>query len=400
MIQLTDIQSAYARIQEHIYLSPCPRSESLSRALGCEVYLKLDNLQMTGSFKERGALNKILQLTPAQKAAGVIAASAGNHAQAVAHAAALCELRATIVMPETTPLTKLRGTREFGADIVLHGDGYDDAYGRACELQQQYGYTLIHAFDDADIIAGQGTLGLELMQQVPDMDVVVVPVGGGGLIAGIATAIKAHKPAVRIVGVEADSIPAMQASTEAGEVTPWRTVSTIADGIAVATVGNMTLPIVRRLVDEWLQVSEDEIAAAIMTLLEQEKTLAEGAGAVGFAALANGRIDNISGKKIVIVISGGNIDSTMLSRILERGLESDGRLFHLKVVAADKPGSIARLTALLAELQANVLQIRQSHSITEVALGEVEIVLSLETRGQEHKQQIMTRLTDSGFKYH
>jgi len=397
MVQLDNIQDAYARIKDHIYLSPCAHSESLSAQLGCQLYLKLDNLQMTGSFKERGALNKILQLSEEQKAKGVIAASAGNHAQAVAHAARLSGIQATIVMPETTPLTKIRGTEAFGAQIILHGDGFDAAFAKALELQKQHNYTLIHAFDDEEVIAGQGTLGLELLQQVPDLDVVVVPVGGGGLIAGIATAIKAQRPQARIVGVEASLMPAMTMSVKAGKVKPWHTVKTIADGIAVATVGSITLPIVQSLVSDIVTVSEEETASAIMSLLEREKTLAEGAGAVGFAAMRNHRIEDVSGKKVVVVISGGNIDMSMLSRILERGLESDGRLANLRVIVSDKPGSIAELATLLAEQKANILHITQNRSITEVQLGETEVELTLETRGQAHVEAIQKVIRAQGF---
>ena len=397
MIELADIRAAYERIKDQIYLSPCAHSEMLSNMLGCQVYLKLDNLQMTGSFKERGALNKILQLTDEQKARGVIAASAGNHAQAVAHAAKLSGIHAIIVMPETTPLNKIRGTEAFDATIVLHGDGFDDAFAKAVELQAQHGYTLIHAFDDDEVIAGQGTLGLELLQQVPDMDVVVVPIGGGGLIAGIATAIKAERPRVRIVGVEASLMPAMTMSVKAGKVKPWQTMKTIADGIAVATVGSKTLPIVQALVSDIITVSEEETASAIMALLEREKILAEGAGAVGFAALSNHRIHDVTDKKVVIIISGGNIDMSMLSRILERGLESDGRLVNLKVVVSDKPDSIAQLATLLATEKANILRISQSRSITEVQLGETEVELTLETRGRKHADGIIDQIRSCGF---
>jgi threonine dehydratase len=397
MLELSDIEQAYERIKDQIYLSPCAHSEMLSKMLGCQLYLKLDNLQMTGSFKERGALNKILQLSDEQKSKGVIAASAGNHAQAVAHAAKLSGIQATIVMPETTPLTKIRGTEAFGAKIVLHGDGFDAAFAKAAELQKQHDYTLIHAFDDDQVIAGQGTLGLELLQQVPDMDVVVVPIGGGGLISGIATAIKSAKPNVRVVGVEASLMPAMTMSVKAGKVKPWQTMKTIADGIAVATVGSKTLPIVQALVSDIVTVSEDETAAAIMTLLEREKTLAEGAGAVGFAALSNHRVEDVAGKKVVVVISGGNIDMSMLSRILERGLESDGRLANMQVIVSDKPGSIAQLATLLAEEKANILHISQTRSITEVQLGETEVELTLETRGQDHVEHIKERIRAQGY---
>jgi threonine dehydratase len=398
MVTLADIQEARSRIGDAIYQSPCVHSETLSRLTGCELYLKLENLQMTGSFKDRGALNKILQLDEQQKAAGVITASAGNHAQGVAHAARLCGIQATIVMPETTPLAKLRGTRELGAEIVLAGSCYDEAYEKACELQQSRGYTFIHAFDDSAIIAGQGTIGLELLEQVPTLEAVIVPIGGGGLIAGIATAIRESHPEVEIFGVEAERLPAMKMSVAAQRVIPLRSANTIADGISVARVGEQTLHIVSQQVAEIVTVSEEDIAAAIMTLLEREKTLAEGAGAVGFAALMQQRLPSVKGKKVVVVISGGNIDMTMLSRILERGLENDGRLAYVTVVVPDKPDSIARLATLIARQDANILHITQNRHAGEVQLEETEVELTLETRGHEHVQKIIEALVQNGIQ--
>jgi threonine dehydratase len=394
---LADVHAARDRIKDAIYMTPCARSETLSQLLGCELYLKLENLQITGSFKERGALNKILQLIPEQMAAGVIAASAGNHAQGVAHVARKYAIPATIVMPETTPLAKIHGTRALGATIILHGSSYDEAYDKAVELQQQQGTTLIHAFDDTDVIAGQGTIGLELLQQLPDMDMVVVPVGGGGLIAGIALAIKQTRPAVQIIGVEAERMPAMQTSLASGKPERLRFANTIADGISVAKVGHYTLPIVKDYVSGMVTVTEEQIALAIMTLLEQEKTLAEGAGAVGFAALHYQQINDIKGKKVVVIISGGNIDMTMLARILERGLQSDGRLARLKVIMPDKPGNIAELAALIAEHHANILEISQNRSVSEVELGETEIELLLEARGWQHVNAITDSIRKHGY---
>lgn len=396
MINLKDIEEARARISAGIYLSPCPFTETLSRMTGCGLYLKLENLQMTGSFKERGALNKILCLSEAQKTCGIIAASAGNHAQGVAHAAQVGGLKCTIVMPETTPLSKIRGTQELGAEIVLHGVGYDDASAKAAELQNEHGYTLIHAFDDDDVIAGQGTIGLELIEQVADLDVVVVPVGGGGLISGIAAVMKALKPEVRVIGVESERLPAMRDSLKAGKVSSASMASTIADGIAVCNIGDRTFPMVQQYVDEMVTVSEEETAAAIMMLLDREKTLAEGAGAVGFAAIYNGKINNLEGKKVVSILSGGNIDMNLLSRIIKRGLEHDGRLTELKVVLPDRPGSIARIASLIAKQGANIFDITQSQWVTDVKLGEREIVLQLETKGHDQAQTIIDALRKEG----
>ncbi len=396
-LNLADIQTACQRIKDVIEKTPCDYSEVLSRRYGCQIYLKLENLQITGSFKARGAFNKMLQLTAEQRAAGVIAASAGNHAQGVAYVARQLGIEATIVMPETTPLAKIRGTEEFGASIVLHGSRYAEAFEKACELQQQHGYTFIHAFDDLQIIAGQGTLGLEVLEQVPDLDMLVVPIGGGGLIAGSAIAIKQTRPEVRIIGVEAERIPAMKTSIEVGHIEPYHPANTIADGISITTVGQHTYPLVKQYVDEVVTVSEEHIAAAIMELLEREKTLAEGAGAVGFAALSHGGIENINDKKIVIVVSGGNIDMTMLQVILERGMEHDGRLARLKVVIPDKPGNIAKLASLVAAQQANILEIYQHHSVSEVDIGETEVEMVLEAKGRAHIEAIIDSIHQSGY---
>jgi threonine dehydratase len=397
MITLADIQAARQRIGTAVFLSPCAYTETLSHLTACKLFLKLENLQMTGSFKDRGALNKILLLNAAQKAAGIIAASAGNHAQGVAHAAKLNGIKAVIVMPETTPLAKIRGTRELGAEIVLHGSGYDEAFARAQALQEIHGYTFIHAFDDPDIIAGQGTIGLELLEQAPDMDLVVVPVGGGGLIAGIAAAVKALRPQIRLIGVQSARLPAMKESLAVGQIQPLPPASTLADGIAVAVVGKHTFPLVNRWVEDIVTVTEEEIAYAIMVLLEREKTLAEGAGAVGVAALLNGKIKDIADKRVVTVISGGNIDMTLLSRIIERGLETDGRLATLKVIVPDKPGSFAALATRVAALGANIFQMSQSRSMSEVQLGQTEVELTLETKGWEHVNDILATLREGGF---
>ena len=398
VLSLSDIQSARERIKDKVELTPCDYSEILSRIYGCHIYLKLENLQITGSFKPRGAMNKVLQLSTEQRDAGVVAASAGNHAQGVAYAARQLGITATIVMPETTPLAKIRGTEELGASIVLYGSRYGEAYDKACELQQQHGYTFIHAFDDPQVIAGQGTIGLEVLEQVPDLDMLLVPIGGGGLIAGCALAIKHNKPEVRIIGTQAERIPSMKASIEAGHIEVQHPANTIADGISIAKVGQHTFPLVKQYVDEIVTVTEESIATAIMMLLEREKTLAEGAGATGFAALSHGRVSNIKDKKIVLVLSGGNIDMTMLTVILERGLENDGRLARLKVVIPDKPGNIAKLASLVAEQHANILEIYQHHSVSEVDIGETEVEMVLEAKGREHVDAIIASIKACGYQ--
>jgi len=395
---LEDIRAARERIGDAVELTPCRRSHRLSTQCGAEVWLKLENLQLTGSFKERGALNKMLLLDDTQRAAGVVAASAGNHAQAVAHSAQSLGIAATIVMPETAPLTKVRGTRAFGAEVVLHGSSYAEAFERARALEAEHGYTLIHAFDDPDVIAGQGTIGLELLDQLPELDTVVVPVGGGGLIAGIAVAVKALRPEVRVIGVQTERMPAMRQSLAAGRIEHLRPTSTIADGISIANVGTHTFPILQRHVEAVHAVGEDAIASAIMRLLEGDKTLAEGAGAVGVASLYEGRVTLASKARAALVVSGGNIDMTRLSVLLERGLETDGRIAHLEVVVPDTPGSIAALASAVAGQRANVLHIYQTRHIGEVELGEIEVELSLETKGHEHVAAIVEAIRATGFR--
>src|SRR5512138_2471886 len=320
MVSVQDVQAALGRIRDRVYLSPCARSETLSRLTGTSAFLKLENLQKTGAYKERGALNKLLSLTESERARGLIAASAGNHAQGVAYHAGRLGVAATIVMPETTPILKVANTRALGARIVLHGASYDEAYAEARRLEQQEGLTFVHPFDDEAVIAGQGTIGLELLEQVPNLDAVLVPVGGGGLVSGVAIALKSVRPEVRVIGVEAEIIPAMQAALEAGKPVTIEGASTIADGIAVKRAGDLTFGHVRKWVDEIVTVSEEEIASAILYLLEKEKTVAEGAGAVSVAALMNHRAAGLSGRQVVAVVSGGNIDVNLVARIIERGL--------------------------------------------------------------------------------
>jgi threonine dehydratase len=396
-VSFSDVQQARQRIGDLVLVTPLTYSEKLSAMTDCRLYLKLENLQMTGAYKERGALSKTLRLSEQEKRAGIVTSSAGNHAQGVAYAAKRIGIPATIVMPETTPLSKVQGTQAFGPSVVLHGNSYDAAFQRAKELQQQHGYTFVHAFDDPDVIAGQGTIGLELLEQNPYWDVIVVPIGGGGLISGIAVAIKETNPKIRIIGVEAAAMPAMHTSLAAGKVTTVSSCSTIAEGIAVATVGSHTFPIVQKYVDDIVMVTEEEIANAVLLLLEQEKTLVEGAGAVGFAALCNRKIEGVAGKNVAVVVSGGNIDLNILSKILERGRVKDGRLTHVKVVLPDKPGSLVELSALMAGHRANILQIVHERSFSHANLGEVQVSFTLETKGHEHAREILTSLAEKGF---
>ncbi len=396
LVTLPDVRAALGRIRDRIYLSPCARSETLSRLTGTHAFLKLENLQMTGAYKERGALNKLLLLSPGERAMGLIAASAGNHAQGVAYHGGRLGVATTIVMPETTPIMKVANTRAHGARVVLHGANFDEAYAEARRLEQAEGLTFIHPFDDPAIIAGQGTVGLELVDQVPDLDAVLVPVGGGGLISGIAVAIKALRPAVRIIGVEAEGIPCMKAALAAGALVTLEPSSTLADGIAVKRAGDLTFEHVKAHVDEMVTVSEEEIASAILYLLEKEKTVTEGAGAVGVAALMNQRVRGLEGKRVVPVISGGNIDVNLIARIIERGLVKDGRLVRVSVNLLDKPGQLAIVSTIISGARANVIEVHHTRAFAS-RFGNTTLQLTLETRGTEHVEEILASLRVEGY---
>ena len=397
-IGLEDVLAARERLGDAVYYSPCPHSIMLSALTGQQVYLKLENLQMTGSFKERGALNRIAKLTPVQAARGVIAASAGNHAQGVAYHATKRGIRAVIVMPLTTPLVKVTATRDFGAEVVLHGASYDEAHVEALRLCAEQGMTFIHPFDDPDVMAGQVTIGLELLEQVPQLEAVVVPIGGGGLIGGIACAIKESRPEIRIVGVETSRLPSMQAAVEAHHPVTIDAATTIADGIAVRRAGDLTLPLVERYVDEIVLVDEDEIASAILMLLEREKTLAEGAGAAALAALLQHRT-SLQGAHTAVLVCGGNIDVTLLSRIIERGMVQDGRLIRLRIVLLDKPGALHDLTRLIASHRANIVDTLHNRAYYGVNLGDTAIDITMETRGRQQVAALLEALTAEGYKH-
>ncbi len=397
-VTLSGIQQARQRIHRNIYLSPAPHSDELSKMTGQHVFLKLDNLQRTGAFKERGALNKILTLTDDQKRCGVIAASAGNHAQAVACHATAHNLRARIVMPLMTPLVKTASTAAYGAEVVLHGANYDEACDEAIRLSQQDNMTFLHPFDDDTVIEGQGTIGLELLEQIPNLEAVVVPIGGGGLIAGIACAIKESNPQIRVIGVQTDRLPSMLRATETGSPVTIPAEATIADGIAVRRAGQRTLPLVQRYVDELVTVDEEEIAKAILVLLEREKTLAEGAGAVALAALLQNKT-TLSGQRTAVVIGGGNIDVSLLARIIERGLVKDGRLTRLRIHLTDRPGALHQLTHILADARANIVQTTHDRAHYGVSLGDTVIDITLETRGDQHIEEIRALLTDASYRH-
>ena len=396
MVALSDIQAALARIRDQIYLSPCARSETLSRATGTHAFLKLENLQMTGAYKERGALNKLLTMGPAERARGLIAASAGNHAQAVAYHGGRLGVAVTIVMPETTPIMKVANTRAHGARVVLCGANYDEAYAEARRLEEAEGLTFVHPFDDPLVIAGQGTIGLEILDQVPDVDAVVVPVGGGGLVSGVAAALKARRPAVRVIGVEAEVIPCMQAALQAGRPVTLDPATTLADGIAVKRAGDLTFEHVRAHVDELVTVTEEEIASAILYCLEKEKTVAEGAGAVGVAALMNRKARGLEGRRVVTVVSGGNIDVNIVARIIERGLVKDGRLVRISIALLDKPGQLAITSGIIAAHRANVVEVHHTRAFAS-KMGGTTLQLTLETRGPAHVEEILAALRREGY---
>ncbi len=392
----SDIEAACERIRNQIYLSPCAYSETISRMTGNRVFFKLENLQMTGSFKERGALNRLLLLTPEQRNAGVIAASAGNHGMAVAFHSQRLGIPATIVMPAHAPLIKVSWVQRYGARTILHGDDYDDALAEAQRIAGDEKSTFIHGFNDPHVVAGQGTLGIELHEQNPNLDAVIVPVGGGGLIGGVALALKELNPRVHVIGVQSEEIPSMKSALEKGQVTHLPPAITIADGIAMRAVGELPLKLARRYVDDMVTVSEGEIANAVLLLLEIEKTVAEGAAAAPLAALVHRKVA-LKDQKIALIVSGGNIDMNLISRIIEKGLIQDGRLVRISVTLPDRPGNMAHLTECLWKEGANILQIEHVRGFGRMAIGETEVQLMLETTGRDHIERIHAALRKKAF---
>ncbi len=402
-ICLADVLAARERLRSAIYYSPCPRSQMLSALTGQQIYLKLENLQMTGSFKERGALNRIALLTPEQAARGVVAASAGNHAQGVAYHATARGIRSLIVMPLPTPLVKVTATRNFGAEVLLHGANYDEACEEATRLCIAEDMTFIHPFDDRAVMAGQGTIALELLEQVPQLEAVVVPIGGGGLIGGIACVLKeaciqASRPAIRVIGVQTSRLPSMARALEQHHPVTIDPATTIADGIAVRRAGEVTFPMVQHYVDEIVTVDEDEIASSILVLLEREKTLAEGAGATALAALLQHKT-SLENAHTAVLVCGGNIDVTLLSRIIERGLVQDGRMIRLRIHLLDKPGALAELTRLIAHHRANIVDTLHNRAYYGVNLGDTVIDITMETRGRDQVAELLAALTAEGYKH-
>lgn len=363
---------------------------------GLQLYLKTENLQITGSFKVRGSYYKMSRLTDEEKARGVIACSAGNHAQGVALSAQKNGIKAVICLPDGAPISKVEATKSYGAEVCLVEGVYDDAYKKAISLRDEKGYTFIHPFDDEDVIAGQGTIALELIEQVPDLDAVIVPIGGGGLISGIAYTLKTLKPSVKVYGVQAAGAPSMLKSLDDGEIEELPSVSTIADGIAVKKPGNLTYEICKKYVDKIVTVSDDEISAAILALMERHKLVTEGAGAVPVAAAMFGKLD-LEGKKTVCVLSGGNIDVTILSRVIKRGLLMSGRTCQLMIELVDKPGQLKNVSRIIADLGGNVISVHHERANEGSDVNGCYLRITLETRNYEHIAEIKKALVDSGF---
>lgn len=398
-VTLQDIKDAKETIKDIVKKTDILESAKLSAMTGANVFYKCENLQKTGSFKLRGACNKIANLTDEEKVNGVIASSAGNHAQGVALGAKMTGIKATIVMPATAPLAKVTATKGYGAEVVLNGLVYDDAYAKAVELQKETGATFLHPFDDKYVIAGQGTIGLEILEQLDgNVDTIVCPIGGGGIIAGIAVAAKGINPNIKIVGVQTANIPSMQESIKNGEVTTAFKSTTIADGIAVKTPGNVTFEIIKELVDEVIVVEEDEIAQGMLFLMENQKVVAEGSGAVSTAALLSGKYVPQKDENVVCIISGGNVDVNTLYRVIGTALTKEGRRYAFNTVIQDKPGGLAELTKIISEHDANILSVNLSRSSLGGALGTLITEMVLETFNQDHIDRLKDAITKAGFE--
>jgi threonine dehydratase len=392
-VTLDDVRAAAARLAGHIESTPFVHSRTLSQIIGAEIYLKFENLQFTASFKERGALNKLALLTSEQRAKGVIAVSAGNHAQGVAYHAERLGIPAVIVMPRFTPTIKIERTRGFGPEIILCGDTFDDARQEAGRFAEQRGLTMVHPYDDPDVIAGQGTIALEMLEQQPDLDCLCVAIGGGGLISGVATVARALKPQMRIVGVQTEQFPSMYAAFKGVELPTAN--ATLAEGIAVKHPGALTREIVKHLVDDVLLVSEGDIEQAIVMLLEIEKTVVEGAGAAGLAAALEHR-HVFAGRKVGLILSGGNIDPMVLADIIERGMVRAGRLARIRVHTRDVPGELARAATLIGQAGANIEEVEHQRAFTTLPVQNAELEFVLQTRGPEHIEEVLRTLRDAG----
>ncbi len=397
MLDIKKIYEARERIKDVIVKTPFSYAPYLSEISSCEVFLKKENLQVTGAFKIRGAYNKIATLSDAQKKSGVIAASAGNHAQGVALSASRFKIRAVIIMPESTPLTKVDGVKYFGAEVILAGTNYDEAYAYALEYGEKNHLTFVHPFEDEEVMAGQGTLALDILDECESLDAVVIPVGGGGLISGMATAIKSINPNIEIIGVSATGAPAFKNSYELKKAVDSVSVRTIADGIAVRDTSEITLKIAIESVDRFVSVDDEEIASAILFLLEKQKLVVEGAGAASVAAILHNKLEHLKGKKVALILSGGNMDVTLLSVIIEKGLLKSGRKMKVTVTLVDKPGSLMRFTELLQELNANIVHIAYDRTSISLDYGDANVTVHMETKGDEHQKEIRDILKNEGY---
>ncbi|MCH4179549.1 MAG: threonine ammonia-lyase [Megasphaera sp.] len=397
-VTLKMVKEAQERLKGVAQKTGLSFTNSVSKLADCNVYLKMENLQRTGSFKLRGAYNKVASLTPEEREKGVIAASAGNHAQGVALAASAYGCQSTICMPKHAPLTKVAATRGYGANIVLYGDFFDEAAAKAVELTKEHGYTFVHPFNDPLVIAGQGTISLEIIDQLPDVDVIVAPIGGGGLISGLAVAAKSINPKIKVIGVQTSNMPSMKESIEKGKIITCDGKATLADGIAVKTPGDVTFEICKKYLDDIVTVDETDISGAILWLLERVKTVSEGAGAVPVAALMNGKISGIHNKKVVALVSGGNIDVNNMTRVINSGLIRSWRKLYFETVIPDQPGAMVKLLSLIAGTNANVLSIVHERSQHSVGIGYTAVSLELETANEKHMERLIATLKDNGYQ--
>ena len=397
MLDIKKVYEAQKRIQGVVTKTPFSFAPYLSEIAEADVYLKKENLQITGAFKIRGAYNKVASLSDAQRSCGVIAASAGNHAQGVALSASKFDTRAVIVMPESTPLTKINGVKHYGAEVILAGANYDEAYAYAKEYGEKNSMTFVHPFEDEEVIAGQGTVALEILESCTELDAVVIPVGGGGLIAGMASTLKSLNPNIEVIGVSALGAPAFKNSYELKKAVDTTSVRTIADGIAVRDTSEVTLALALESVDKIISVDDEEIASAILFLLEKQKLVVEGAGSVGVAALLHGKLEHLKGKKLAIVLSGGNMDVTLLSVIIEKGLLKSGRKMKVTVTLVDKPGSLMRFTEILQELNANIVHIAYDRTSISLDYGDANVTVHMETKGELHQEEIRKVLKKEGY---
>jgi len=397
MIELSDVEAARERVEETSRHTPLDYSHSVSEMTGARVHLKLENVQRTGSFKIRGATNRIATLPEGDRAAGVVTASAGNHAQGVALAASRMGVDSKVVMPEDAPIAKVHATRDYGAEVILHGADYDEAESRAHEIEREEGRYYLHAFDDPAVMAGQGTIGLEIVEALPEVETVVVPIGGGGLISGIATALKGRNPEVRVVGVQAEGASTVAQSLRKGQRVVRESVDTIADGIATGSVGEVPFEVIRERVDEVVTVTDDQIAVALTLLLERAKTLVEGAGAVALAALLSEAFDYADGETVVPALCGGNIDMNTLTTVIVRGLVQTGRYLRVRTVVTDNPGALEGLLSVISAHRANIYAIRHDRTSRDVGMNDTEVELDLETRGPDHVEELVTAIEDAGY---